>query len=242
MGKKILLVDGSARKKNTFGILLQMEQILKAKGFETEIINLFDYNLLDCIGCEVCVSHKTCCQKDDQQAVIQKVLASDGVVFSSPVYRNSVTSRFKTFADRTNVWVHKTETAGLPMMFVTTTASTGIKETMQFFNSFANGLGARKGDFISRAGKKVGEPVKEKEMSKFIKLLNTDKKYYRPGMDEIIMFIVGKILAKKSSGDDNKFWNEKQWIDKSYYYPCRINIFKIGFGKFLFKVISKAMA
>lgn len=242
MGKKVLMIDGSSRKKNTYNILLQMEQILKAKGFDVEILNLFDYNLLDCIGCEACVTKHTCSQTDDIQAVLDKILESDGVVLSSPVYMSSATSRFKTFADRTNIWVHKPETAGMPMMFVTTTAATGIKEIKRFFNLYANGLGARKGGFIARAGKKIADPINEKEMSKFIGLLNRDKKYYRPAMDEIIMFVVGKILAKKSSGEDHTFWEEKQWMDKGYYYPCRINIFKKGMGKFLSKVISKAMA
>ena len=238
MGKKVLMIDGSFRKKNTYGLLLQIEQILKARGIEVEIINLFDYEIKDCIGCETCVSHKACGQMDDMPKLRKKILDSDGVVMSSPVYVNSVTSRFKTFDDRTNGWIHKPEMAGIPALFVTTTTFSGIKEIKQFFLAYANILGVRKGGFISRVGEKIKDPVREAEVSGFLTLLDQDKKHYSPAMDEIILFTVGKALASKSTNDDRRFWEEKQLMDKSYYYPCNMNPFKKLFGKFMFKVIS----
>jgi multimeric flavodoxin WrbA len=47
MSKKILMIDGSYRKKNTYNVLLNIEQILKARGLEVEILNLFDYKIID---------------------------------------------------------------------------------------------------------------------------------------------------------------------------------------------------
>jgi multimeric flavodoxin WrbA len=241
MGKKVLMIDGSFRKKNTYGLLLQIEKILKARGIEVEIINLFDYQIDDCKGCEACVNHKACSMTDDMPRLREKILDSDGVVMSSPVYVNGVTSRFKTFADRTNGWIHKPEMAGIPVLFVTTTTFSGIKEIKQFFLSYANILGVRKGGFISRVGEKMNDPVREAELSGFLNLLDKDKKYYSPAMDEIILFTVGKALASKSTKQDNRYWEEKQLLDKSYYYPCKMNICKKLFGKFMFKVISNAI-
>ena len=139
MGKKVLMVDRSARKRNTYNILLQIEQVLKTHGIKVEILNLFDYRIEDCIGCEACVSCKECAKKDDMPILMRKIMDSDGLIVSSPVYMSCVTSRFKTFADRTNTWVHKPETAGKPVMFLATTASTGLKETKRFFELFATG-------------------------------------------------------------------------------------------------------
>ena len=242
MSKKVLLIHGSARKKNTYNILLQIEKILKDHGIEVEILNLFDYEIKDCIGCESCITHESCSIKDDNMNVImQKMMDSDGVVLSSPVYMCSVTSKLKSLADRTNMWVHKPATAGKPVMFVATTAATGLKATGQFFNTYATGLGMRRGDFVARAGKKMDEPVKEKEMSKFLRLLEQDTSQYHPSMNEIVMFTVGKVLALKSEGDDKKFWEEREWLDKRYYYPCKMNPGKKLFSKFIFKVLSKAM-
>lgn len=241
MSKKVLMIDGSARKKNTYNMLLQIEKILKQKGIEVEILHLFDYELKDCVGCELCVTHKACGLKDDMPVILQKIMDSDGVVLSSPVYMGGATSKFKTFADRTNIWVHKPETAGKPVLFVTATMSTGIKEIKRFFQAFATGFGARKGDFIARTGKNLSKPVQEKELSKFLTLLTQEKQYYRPAMNEIVMFNVGKVLALKSNGDDNRFWEEKKWFTQQYYYACKINPFKKLFSKFMFKVLSKAM-
>ena len=241
MSKKIILINGSARKKNTYNVLLQIEKILKDKGFETEIINLFDYRIADCVGCETCVGNNACILKDDMPAVMEKILDSDALVFGSPVYMDSVTSRFKTFADRSNVWVHKPQLAGKPVMFAATTASTGIKEIKRFFGSYSTGLGMRKGECVYRVGRKITDPIEKKELSRFLTLLEKDTKYYAPEIDEIIMFTVQKVMALKSSKDDRKFWEEKNWFDKSYYYPCKMNIRKKLFSKFIFKAISKAM-
>jgi multimeric flavodoxin WrbA len=241
MGKKVLMIDGSSRKKNTYNILLQIEKILKSHDYEVEIVNLFDYEIKDCVGCETCVTQPMCSLTDDMPKLIQKVLDSDGVILSSPVYMGSVTSRFKTFADRLNIFVHKPKTAGKPVMFVSTTNSTGLKETNKFYGSFVNAIGMRKGEFVSRAGKKMIEPVTEKEISKFLSLLEKDKKYYKPSMSEIVLFNVGKVLALKSTGDDRKFWDENELIDKKFYYPCKMNPCKKMFGNFMFKVLTNAM-
>jgi multimeric flavodoxin WrbA len=242
MGKKVLFINGSFRKKNTYQLLEQIKAILNAKGIETEDVNLFDYEIKDCQGCEGCVTESGCCLSDDMPVLMEKIMKSDGVVYGSPVYMAGVTSRFKSFADRTNKWIHKPETAGKAVMFVATTASTGLKETKQFFETYGTGIGARKGDFVSRTSKTMGNQVQEKELSKFLSLLETDKKEYSPAPDEIIMFTVQKIMALQSNGEDRTFWETQKWLDKPYYYPCNMNPIKVSFGKMMFKIISKAMS
>lgn len=241
MSKKVLMINGSARKKNTYNILIQIQKILKNRGIESEIINLFDYEINHCIGCESCVVNPSCFMKDNMSIIMQKILDCDGLILSSPVYMKSVTSKFKSFADRLNEWIHKPETAGKPVMFVSTTASTGLKETGNFLKSFATGFGARLGDYITRTNKNMDEPVKEKELAIFLKLLEQDKKYYNPSIPEIVMFTVGKVLALKSKGDDKKFWEKNNWLDKRYYYLCKMNPGKILFSKFIFKVLSNVI-
>lgn len=241
MNKKVLMINGSFRKKNTYKLLLQIEQILKKQDIEVEILNLFDYEIKDCIGCELCIHKNGCAIKDDMALLKQKIMDSDGIVLSSPVYLRSVTSKFKTFADRTCSWFHKPEPIGKPVLFVTTTASTGIKETKKFLGAFANGFGARIGDFISRKEHKLNESVKEKEVSRFLSLLKKDRSEYRPKMNEIVLFQVQKVLALKSSNDDRTFWVEKNWLDKPYYYKCKIGFAKRIFSKMMFKILTKAI-
>ena len=242
MSKKVVMINGSFRKKNTYDILVQTGQILKNHDIETEIINLFDYEIKDCTGCdEICIQQGSCHVKDDMPMIMEKILASDGLVLSSPVYLYGVTSKFKTFTDRTNVWFHKPEPAGIPVLFVATTTVTGIKEITHFFDQYATGFGARKGGSIARTRKELNNPVEEKDLSRFLSLLQEDKNRYKPSMNEIVIFEVLKVLALKSNGADRKFWEEKNWLDKWYYYDCKMGFVKKAFSKMMFKILSNAM-
>lgn len=242
MGKKVVMINGSFRKKNTYNLLVQIGQILKAHDIESEILNLFDYKIDDCVGCDdVCIRQGHCHVADDMSGIMQKILDSDGLILSSPVYLCGVTSKFKAFADRTNAWFHKPEPVGMPVLFVTTTASTGIKETIHFLDQLTTGYGTRKGGFISRTRGAFDVPVKEKELSRFLSLLIKDKKHYHPTMNEIVIFEVQKVLALKSNGDDRKFWEEKGWINQCYYYNCSMGPAKKLFSKMMFGILSRAI-
>lgn len=241
MNKKILMINGSARKKNTYKVLLKVEQILKSHNFEVEIINLFDFEIKNCVGCEICVNFEKCPINDAMPMLMEKMLESDGIVLSSPIYMGSVTSKLKSLMDRTNGWIHKNELAGKPMMFVTTTNFSGIKDTGKLLNVYANGLGVRKGEYISRKSDKIDTPIQEKELARFIKLVNQESNLYRPDMGEIVMFNVSKVLAMKSINNDHKYWNDKELFNKYYYFPCKINIGKKIISKFMFKVMSKVI-
>ena len=242
MRKKVLMINGSHRKKNTYNVLTGIGKILGDHGIDWEILNLSEFEIKDCVGDdEICIREGTCALHDDMKMIMQKITDSDGIVLGSPVYLSAVTGRFKTFADRTNGWFHKPEQVSKPVLFAVTTASIGIKETVHFLDQLATGYGARKGGFIARTMKNMHAPVSEKEMSRFLSLLETDKKYYKPSMNEIVIFEVQKVLALKSSGDDRKFWENRKWIDKYYYYDCKMNIAKKLFSKMMFNILSNAM-
>jgi len=242
MSKKVLMINGSFRKRNTYGLLAQIGKILKSHGIETEILNLFDYEIKDCTGCDdLCIRRKGCHINDGVPLIMQKITDSDGLVLSSPVYLGGVTSKFKTFADRTNEWFHKPEPVGKPVLFVVTTAISGIKETLHYLDLLATGFGTRKGGSITRTNKDLSEPVKESELSRFLQLLQNEKKHYKPSINEIVIFEVQKVLAQKSSGEDKKFWEEKNWNDKCYYYECEIGPLKKTFSKMMHGILSKAI-
>ena len=243
MAKKVLMINGSFRQKNTYGSLLQIEQILKKHNIEAEIINLFDYDIKDCIGCETCIYQNDKCETfdDDMAKIREKILSCDGLILGSPVYLSGVTSKLKTMADRTCGWFHKPEPVGLPALFVTTTAASGIGATVKFAESFVMGFGARLGGFVARTVPKLGKAIEEREIAQFLALLNTDKSEYKPKAKEIMSFDIQKALALKSNAKDRAFWEEKGWISKPYYYECRMNFAKRFFSKMMFGILSKAM-
>ena len=243
MSRKVIMINGSFRKKNTHNVLVQIGKLLDKYDFETEIINLFDYNIKDCTGCDdLCVEKGSCTLDDDMRMIMQKIMDSDGVVLGSPVYMGGVTSKFKAFADRTKEWFNKPDLAGIPALFVLTTGITGVKDTLRFLKQFATGFGARLGGSVTRTSANYDLPVRENEMLQFLSLLQTDKRNYKPSTNEVVTFQVQKVLALNLGGDSRKFWEEKNWIDKYYYYDCQIGFFKKIFSRKMFGILSRAMS
>ena len=101
--KRVTAFVGSARKKNTYRAVEQFLNDLQALGgVEYEIVTLHDYTLAPCRGCEVCLwkGEEFCPLKDDRDVLMDKIMASDGVVFATPTYNGQVSGIMKTFLDR----------------------------------------------------------------------------------------------------------------------------------------------
>jgi multimeric flavodoxin WrbA len=228
MSKNVLIINSSFRKMNTYKVLTQIEQLLKKSDTQTnvEILNLFDYKIESCIGCRKCITDGDCYLKDDMVHLMKKMVDSDGIILSSPIYVGNITGKFKTMVDRTCVWYHRPELAGKPILFVTTTEATGIKDTKKCFETIAMEWGAQKAGFIARSSRNLTSSVQDREVRRFFKLINGDKDSYKPSFYEINIFQVQKVLALKTSERDKKFWQDNEWNDKVYYYNCKINLLK----------------
>ena len=60
------------------------------------MVNLGDYEVGDCIGCELCIRKTSSCfQKDDAQTILDKLVTADGVILASPVYLMQITGKLK---------------------------------------------------------------------------------------------------------------------------------------------------
>ena len=114
--KKILLINSSNRKKNTYKLLCLIEDILKNKGYETELISLSSLKIDFCKGCEACILKGGCFIKDEANIIMQKIIESDGLVIGTPVYLNNMSGILKTFIDRTCSWFHRSEVAKKPTL------------------------------------------------------------------------------------------------------------------------------
>lgn len=241
MNKSILIINSSFRKKNTYKVLKQIEQLLKNSETDVEIINLFDYKIENCIGCKKCITDGACCLKDDMFHIMKKMVESDGLILSSPIYVGTVCGKFKTMIDRTCMWYHRPELAGKPVIFVATTEATGIKDTQRCFETIAMEWGVQKAGFIARSSRNIDSSVQDKELLQFFRLLNNGKSSYKPSIYEINIFQVQKVLALKTNELDKQFWQERGWIDKVYYYTCEINLVKRIFSNLIFKFLYKVM-
>ena len=98
---KILVLKGSPHIKGTSNTLAeQFIRGVKEKGHEIESIDIAHSNLHPCLGCDKCAMNGRCIQKDDGNEILDKILASDCLVFVTPVYYFGVSAQLKTLIDR----------------------------------------------------------------------------------------------------------------------------------------------
>lgn len=101
---KCTILFGSPRKTgNTAVLTASFAQKLESLGWEVEQIHLYDRNIAPCMGCMVCqdrLEELGCVQQDDLAEVFQSMLASDLLLFATPIYAWYCTAPMKALADR----------------------------------------------------------------------------------------------------------------------------------------------
>ena len=101
---KILVLMGSPRKDgNTAALLAPFCEELRAGGAEVETIWLYDRDIRPCLACRRCQEDWTvfgCGQRDDVQAVFDKVMDCGCVILATPIYAWYCTPPMKALLDR----------------------------------------------------------------------------------------------------------------------------------------------
>ena len=99
--KKILVVQGGGRAKgNTAQLVSHFVKGAEESGHSVEVISLVKSEVKGCLGCNACRYGKPCVQKDAFNDFVPKIKAADCVVFASPLYFWTVSSRIKAFIER----------------------------------------------------------------------------------------------------------------------------------------------
>lgn len=101
---KVVGFNASPRAEGNTAILLaRFLGELEREGIETETIRLSSKELHGCVACYRCFENQNgrCAVKDDAaNGYIEKMLAAQGIVLSSPVYFQDVTPEMKALIDR----------------------------------------------------------------------------------------------------------------------------------------------
>ena len=101
---QVTTILGSAKKKgNTATVLSWVEEELHTLGHEVERIYLNNKSIGGCLGCAKCRENPAeiaCVQKDDAADIMEKMIASEAVLFASPIYFWGFTAQFKALIDR----------------------------------------------------------------------------------------------------------------------------------------------
>lgn len=101
MAKKVLILSSSPRKNGNSETLCNqfMKGALEA-GNDVEMIALRDQKIGYCVGCRKCSETGKCVQKDDMAEILDKMMAADTIVLSTPVYFYCMSGQMKTLIDR----------------------------------------------------------------------------------------------------------------------------------------------
>lgn len=101
---RITTLLGSARKKgNTATVLGWVEAELERMGHTVQRVYLNSKAIAGCLGCAKCKENPdeiACVQKDDAQDVLGRMIASDAVLYASPVYFWGFSTQLKALIDR----------------------------------------------------------------------------------------------------------------------------------------------
>lgn len=98
----IVVLVGSMRKGGNTDLLAQAFAEGACKNNTVEIVSVADYKVNPCIGCNSCFTRegKRCFQKDDMDAIYEKLKTADVVAAASPVYFYGVSAELKAVIDR----------------------------------------------------------------------------------------------------------------------------------------------
>ncbi|MDD3139630.1 MAG: flavodoxin family protein [Lachnospiraceae bacterium] len=108
MAFKVMGITAGRKNSNSEILLKEALMYCEEAGAEIIMINLKDYNIMDCIGCTSCTQGMAqgknvgCVldTKDDKKKIMEVMLAQDAVIFSAPTYDLMPTALYSKFAQR----------------------------------------------------------------------------------------------------------------------------------------------
>lgn len=98
---KILVLQGSPNTKGSTALLVsEFTRGAKEAGHNVEVVDVANLDIAPCTGCVACGYEGPCAQSDDMDTLRAKILASDMLVFATPLYYYGMTAQLKAVVDR----------------------------------------------------------------------------------------------------------------------------------------------
>ena len=251
--KKVTAFVGSARKKHTYDAVEQFLTHLQSMGdIEYEIVRLSDYHLEFCKGCKVCFSRgeEYCPLKDDRDLLLDKMTASDGIVFASPNYAFQLPAVMKAFLDRMAFAMHRPRFFGKTFTTIVTQGIGRGGKIVDYLDFVAQcvGFNTVKGTCITAL-----EPMTGSERQKMDRTLAAQARRYHASLENpgypvpswimLIGFRIGRTSVRLELDEDScdyRYYRERGWFESDYYYPTRLGLLKKGAGKLFDSMQARA--
>jgi hypothetical protein len=168
--------------------------------------------------------------------LIEKIMASDGVVFASPNYSFQVSAIMKTFLDRLGFLFHRPRFHGKTFTSIVVQGVYGGRKIVKYLDFVGGGLGF---DVVKGSCSTAFEPMTEKEQQKRDKALaKQGKRFHKqlskpgnrvPGLFELMIFRMARTsirLTLDYSNLDYTYYSEHGWFESDYYYPTHLGVLK----------------
>lgn len=100
--KALGLVYSARRKGNCLSCVEFVLKELEEKGFEIEVLNMYEYNIHPCNHCnyECFLKNGKCPIEDDIPLIYQKIKDAEVLIFAIPTYGSNVSGLYKAWAER----------------------------------------------------------------------------------------------------------------------------------------------
>jgi multimeric flavodoxin WrbA len=242
--KRVTAFVGSAHKRNTHDAVVQFLSHLQALGdVEYEIVTLSDYTLQPCRGCQLCFERgeEFCPLKDDRDVLMDKIMASDGVVFASPNYCGHVSGIMKTFIDRFGFVCHRPRYFGKVCTSIVTQGITGGDRIVEYLDILGMTLGFNvvRGTCVTAL-----DPMPAKYQQKVDRALTRQARRFYTGLTKptypaptwlmLMVFRMGRSTIRQTLDDssrDYRYYMDQGWFESDYYYPTRLGPLKEVAGR-----------
>jgi len=250
--KRVTAFVGTARKQHTHYAVRRLLEGLQSLGpVESEILALTDYRVETCRGCKNCFrkGEEFCPLKDDRDVLIEKMTASDGVVFATPNYSYQVSSIMKTFLDRLGFVFHRPRFFGKTFTSIVAQGIYGGSKIVKYldFVGMALGFNVVKGTCTTAL-----DPMSEKERGKIDSIVAGHSRRFlaglsRPQYPVPTLFKVVAFRAARTSmrvmldetSRDFTYYRDKGWFEADYYYPTRMGVLKRATGRLVDAIAAR---
>lgn len=243
--KKITVFIGSPRKQETYlAVQKFVESLKKHLAIDCEYVFLKDYNLQNCLGCGLCFEsgEEFCPLNDDRDLLLEKMNASDGIVFATPNYSLQVTALMKNLLERLAFVFHRPRFFGKAFIAIVTQGIYGGDAIVKYLENVGGfwGFNVVKGCSLTVFSKKVNEQKKicqeiEKASMRFCKEL-TRTTPPEPTFFRLMMFRFIRTSHMHTNESiferDYSYYKENGWFESDYYYPISLGLIKRLAGRF----------
>lgn len=221
-----ILSSPRGKRSNTLKLMDAALEGAKEEGAEAEAIDIAKLKIKYCTGCDSCQKKGECLIKDDFNLVMNKLLAADGIIVSSPNYITNVTAQLKTLFDRSGLLLHEQLFEGKYGFSLTTAGSAEVDPVLEIMNNYIKNCG---GSYIGGVGCAMPQGpsaleaaiVKSREMGKdLVKVIKEHRQYpeqeaARKAWREIFKYVV---LANKDNWTHiYDYWIEKDWVKNDLF-------------------------